>query len=50
MQKFKETGHLRSIYRNKLDKTCFQHDMAYRDFKDLTRIAGSDKMLCDKGL
>ena len=32
---------------NELDKPCFQHDMAYRDFKDLTRTA-SDKVLCDK--
>ena len=23
--------------------------MAYRDFKDLTRITASDKILCDKG-
>ena len=34
IQKFKETGDSRYIYRNKLDKACFQHDMAYRDFKD----------------
>ena len=24
-------------YQNKLDKACFQHDMAYGDFKDLTK-------------
>ena len=29
IQKFKETGDSRYIYRNKLDKACFQHDMAY---------------------
>ena len=23
------------IHQNKIDKTCFQHDMAYGDFKDL---------------
>ena len=28
MQKFKETGDSRYIYQNKLDKACFQHDMA----------------------
>ena len=28
----------RYIYQNELDKACFQHDMAYGDFKDLTRI------------
>ena len=34
MQKFKQTGYSRYIYKNELDKACFQHDMAYRDFKD----------------
>ena len=34
IQKFKETGDSRYIYQNKLDKACFQHDIAYRDFKD----------------
>ena len=24
------------IYQNEIDKACFQHDMAYGDFKDLT--------------
>ena len=48
IQKFKETGDSRYIYQNKLDKACFQHDMAYGDFKDLTRITASDKILCDK--
>ena len=28
-QKFKETGDSRYIYQNKLDKACFQHNMAY---------------------
>ena len=27
---------------------CFQHDMAYGDFKDLTRRTASDKILRDK--
>ena len=34
IQMFKETGDTKYIYRNKLDKACFHHDMAYRDFKD----------------
>ena len=34
IQKFKETGDTKYIYRNELDKACFQHDMAYEDFKD----------------
>ena len=48
IQKFKETGDSRHIYQNELDKACFQHDMAYGDFKDLTRKIASDKVLCDK--
>ena len=38
------------IYRNELDKACFQHDMAYGDFKDLTRRTGSDKVLRVKAI
>ena len=48
IQKFKETGDSRYIYQNELDKTCFQHDIAYADFKDLTRRTASDKILRDK--
>ena len=47
-KKFKETGDSRYIYQNKLDKACLQHDMAYGDFKDLTRRRASDKILHDK--
>ena len=47
-QKFKYMGDLRYIYQNKINKACFQHDMAYGDFKDLTRRAASDKILHDK--
>ena len=28
IQKFKETEDSSDIYKNELDKTCFQHDMA----------------------
>ena len=35
-QKFKETGDSRYMYQRELDKACFQHDMTYGDFKDLT--------------
>ena len=48
IQKFKETGDTNYIYKNELDKACFQHVMAYGDFKDLARIAASDKVLRDK--
>ena len=36
------------IYKNELDKACFQHDMAYGDFKDLKRRTFSDKVLRNK--
>ena len=49
-KKFKETGDTRYIYQNQLDKVCFQHDMAYGDFKDLTRRTASDKTLLDKAV
>ena len=48
IQKIKETGDLRYIYRNELDKACFQHDMDYGDFKDLTKRTTADKVLRDK--
>ena len=48
IQKFKETGDSRYIYQNKLYKACFQHDMAYGDFRDLTRRTAFDKTLRDK--
>ena len=31
-----------------MDKPCFQHDMAYRDFKDLERRTQPDKVLKEK--
>ena len=48
IQKFKERGNINYIYKNELDKACFEHDMAYGDFKDLARRAASDKFLRDK--
>ena len=48
IQKFKETGHRKYIYRNELDKACFQHDMAYGDFKDLAKGTTPDKVLRNK--
>ena len=47
IQKFKETGDTSYIYKNGFDTPCFQHDMAYRDFKDLARRTASD-VLRDK--
>ena len=48
IQKFKETGDTSYIYKHEIDKACFQHDMAYGDFKDLKRRTFSDKVLRDK--
>ena len=48
IKKIKQTGDTRYIYRNELDKACFQHDSAYADHKDLTNRTKSDKMLRDK--
>ena len=48
IQKFKETRDTNYIYKSELDKTCFQHDMAYGDFKDIARRTASDKILRDK--
>ena len=45
IQKIKETGDTSYIYKNELDKPCFQHDMAYGDFKDVARRTASDKVL-----
>ena len=46
--KFMTTGNTDFIYKNELDKTCFQHDMAYGKSKDLVKRAQSDKVLRDK--
>ena len=48
IKKFKQTGDTRYIYRNDLDKTCFQHDSAYADKKDLINRTKADKVLKDK--
>ena len=47
-KKIKELGDTKYIYRNQLDKSCFQHDMAYGNFKYLARRATSDKVFRDK--
>ena len=46
IKKFKQTEDTRYIYRNELDKACFQHD--YADHKDLINRTKSDKVLRDK--
>ena len=44
----KKTGETKYIYRNELDKACFQHDMAYGDFKDLPKRTAANKVLREK--
>ena len=35
IERFMESGNTDFIYKNELDKACFQHDMAYGKSKDL---------------
>ena len=48
IKEFKRTGDTRYIYRNELEKSCFQHDSPYADHKDLINRTKSDKFLRDK--
>ena len=48
IEKFMKTGNTDFIYKNELDKACFQHDMAYGKSKDLVKRTQSDKVLKDK--
>ena len=48
IKEFKRTGDMHYIYRNELDKACFQHDSAYADHKDLINRTEADKALRDK--
>ena len=43
-----QAGYTNYVYKNELDKACFQHDMAYGKYKDLEKRAQSDKVLEDK--
>ena len=45
IEKFMQTGNTNFIYRNELDKSCFQHDMAYGNSKDLIKRTQPDKVL-----
>ena len=48
IEKFIQTRNVDFIYKNELDKACFQHDMAYVKSKDLAKITQSDKVLRHK--
>ena len=43
-----QTENTNYIYKNDLDKACFQHDMTYSKYKDLTKRTQADKLLRDK--
>ena len=43
-----QTGNTNFIYKNELDKACFQHDMAYGKSKCLAKRTQSEKVLRDK--
>ena len=48
IEKFMQTGNTDFIYRNEIDKACFQDDMTYGKSKDLAKRTQSDKVLRDK--
>ena len=48
IEKFMQTGDTNFIYKNELDKACFQHDIAYGKTKDLIKRTQLDKVLKDK--
>ena len=48
IQKFRETGNLKHLYRNELEKACFAHDAAYSNNKDFVKRTISDKILRDR--
>ena len=47
-QKFIETGNLKHLYPNELDKACFANDAIYSDSKDLAKRTIADKILKDR--
>ena len=47
IEKFMQSDNTDFIYKNELDKACFQHDMAYGKSKDLVKRTQSDKVLRD---
>ena len=43
-----QTGNTNFIYKNELDKACFQHDMAYGKSRDLAKRTQSAEVLRDQ--
>ena len=48
IEKFMQTENTDFIYKNELDKACFQNDMICGKVKDLVKRTPSDKVLKDK--
>ena len=48
IKRFMQTGNINFIYKNELDKACFQLDMAYGKTKDLVKRIQSHKVSIDK--
>ena len=48
VQKFKDARDSQYVCQNEVHKPCFQHGIAYGDFKYLARRTASDKILCDE--
>ena len=48
IQKSTETGNLKHVSRNELNKVSFPHDAAYSNSKDLTKSTFSDTVLKNK--
>ena len=47
-EKFMQTGNTNFIFKDELDKACFQHDMAYGKSKHLVKRTQSEKVLKGK--
>ena len=43
-----QTVNANYIYKNDLDKSCFQHDMTYGKYKDFTKRTQSDRVWKNK--
>ena len=43
IEKYIKMGNTDYIYKNDLDKACFQHDMAYGKFKDLNKRTQAER-------
>ena len=47
IQKFREAGNLKHIYKNALNKACFAYIAAYSNSKNLARTTVSNRILND---